>query len=100
MNDCRLTTIDNPYDPFNQFVEWFLFDTEMGYNTCSRLDRLLTTREDASEKEADIEREAAIDRLIEIDFLNIYKKVYRNTENDTEKDQKDSHAKDIDSNIE
>ena len=30
---CMLTTFDNPYDPFEQFTLWFLFDVEKGYNT-------------------------------------------------------------------
>lgn len=29
---CALTTFDNPYNPFEQFSDWFLFDVEKGYN--------------------------------------------------------------------
>lgn len=32
---CAITTFDNPYNPFEQFSNWFLFDVEKGYNTCS-----------------------------------------------------------------
>ena len=30
MSDCRLTTFDNPYDPFEQFALWMLFDNTAG----------------------------------------------------------------------
>ena len=76
-SDCRLTTIDNPYDPFDQFPQWFLFDVENGYDTCSRLDRVSHYTDDMSEKEVDEEHERAVDAMIRYDFLNIYKKVYR-----------------------
>ena len=26
---CALTTFDNPYNPFEQFSDWFLFDVEI-----------------------------------------------------------------------
>ena len=35
-----LTTVDNPYNPFEQFVSWFLFDAEKGYGTCDYLGRV------------------------------------------------------------
>lgn len=38
---CALTTFDNPYNPFEQFSDWFLFDVEKGYNTCAYLDRMV-----------------------------------------------------------
>ena len=79
-NDCRLTTFDNPFDPFEQFTSWFLFDVEKGYYTCSYLDRIANISDDMSEVEAEKEKERAIDEIIDNDFLNIYKKVYRNSE--------------------
>lgn len=84
--ECRLTTFDNPYDPFEQFTLWFLFDVEKGYNTCAYLDRIAHISDDMSQSEEDAEIERAIDEIIEYDFLNIYKKVKRNipTENKNE----------------
>ena len=73
-----LTTFDNPFDPFEQFTSWFLFDVEKGYNTCSYLGRIVNFNDEMSEKEKDEEIERAIDEIIQYDFLAIYKKVKRN----------------------
>ena len=70
-----LTTVDNPYDPFTQFSEWFLFDVEKGYNTTSYLARIARTSNQFSEEEEDAEIERAIDEIIAYDFRNIYRKV-------------------------
>lgn len=76
-DECALTTFDNPYDPFEQFTEWFLFDVSKGYNTCSYLARIAKFSDDMTQKEIDEENERAIDEIIEYDFMNIYKKVKR-----------------------
>ena len=70
-----LTTVDNPYNPFDNFKSWFLFDVQKGYNSCSYLARIARTSEIMSEQENDEEIERAIDEIIEKDFLNIYIKV-------------------------
>lgn len=75
--ECMLTTFDNPFDPFDQFTSWFLFDVEKGYNSCSRLARIAKLSDELSEKEANEEIERAIDEIIKYDFMNIYKKVRR-----------------------
>ena len=74
-----LTTFDNPYDPFEQFTSWFLFDVEKGYNTCSYLERTVNITEGMTQKEIDDEYERAIDEIIKYDFLNIYKRVERSS---------------------
>ena len=76
-NEFMLTTIDNPFDPFEQFTSWFLFDVEKGYYSCSRLARIANLSDELSEKEVDEEIERAIDEIIKYDFTNIYKKVKR-----------------------
>ena len=71
----NITTIDNPFDPFDNFTSWFMFDIEKGYYTCSKLARLTNLTNDMTDKEESEEVERAIDRLIEIDPLDIYKKI-------------------------
>ena len=74
-----LTTIDNPFDPFEDFTSWFMFDIEKGYNSCGRLMRIAKVTDDMSQKEYDEAIETAIDELIRIDFLDIYRKVTKDT---------------------
>lgn len=76
-----LTTIDNPYDPFDQFTNWLLFDKEKGYNSCEKIARLAKVSDDMSQKEIDEETERAIDRLIELDFTDTFTKVTKKTDN-------------------
>lgn len=81
--EIMLTTFDNPFDPFDEFVPWFLFDVEKGYNTCSKIARIAHPSEGFSTIEDKRETERAIDEIINYDFLNIYKKVSRNVETDS-----------------
>ncbi len=70
MAKCMLTTVDNPFDPFDQFKSWLMYDMDKSYGTCSYLDQM-------SDEENDSEIERAIDEIIKYDFQNIYKKVKR-----------------------
>lgn len=77
-SSVALTTFDNPYSPFEQFTQWFMFDIEKGYNSSAYLARIANTSDQLSDEENDREIERAIDEIIKYDFLNIYKKVKRN----------------------
>lgn len=76
---CMLTTVDNPFDPFEQFTSWFMFDEEKSYHTCSYLGRIARTSDQLSEEENELENERAIDEILKYDFRNIYKKVVQKT---------------------
>ncbi len=84
MKEFRLTTVDNPYDPFTQFDKWNQFDMQKGYNSCSYLARIARVSEELTEKENNKQIERAIDEIISLDFMNIYKKVVRETPTDPE----------------
>ena len=80
--EYMLTTVDNPFDPFEQFDPWFAFDVEKGYDTCSKiartLDRLgISPFEGLSQQELDNATDKAIDEIIKYDFTDTYKKVKR-----------------------
>ena len=64
---CMLTTIDNPFDPFEQFTSWLLFDEEKGYHSCSYLGRIARTSDQLSDEENDLEVERAIDEIVKYD---------------------------------
>ena len=72
---CMLTTFDNPYNPFDEFTSWFMFDEEKGYHSCAYLGRIAKTSEQLSDEENAQEIDRAIDEIIKYDFQNIYKKV-------------------------
>ena len=77
IREVTATTVDNPFNPFEDFNSWFLFDIEKGYYTSSKLGRLTKLRDDMTEKEENEEVERAVDRLIEIDPLDIYIKIVK-----------------------
>ena len=73
--NVMLSTIDNPFDPFEDFNSWYMFDVLHGYNSCAYLARIAKTSDQFTEFENAIELENAIDEIIQYDFLNLYIKV-------------------------
>lgn len=70
-----LTTIDNPFDPFEDFAAWYIFDVSKGYNSCGLLAITAKTSKIYSEDENDSLIEAAMDEIVTKNPLRIYKKV-------------------------
>ena len=75
--DYMLTTVDNPFDPFDQFDSWLQFDIDKGYNTCAYIARIARTSDQLSDAENEKEIDRAIDEIIEYDFQHIYRRVFR-----------------------
>ena len=77
--ECFITTLDNPFDYFEEFTSWNSFDVEKGYNTCSYVARLVELTDDMTQKEENEEVERIIDSIILNDPRPIYKKIRRTT---------------------
>lgn len=76
--EVYITTVDNPYDPAEQFDEWFSYDEAKGYHTCSLLDRIANTSFlSMNEEELDSEIERAIDQIIRFEGDFMYKKLVK-----------------------
>lgn len=75
MKRSRLTTEDNPHDPFDEYPAWHAYDTRLGYNTPAFLARVLVTSHEMSEADQELANEQAIDEIIHYNVLGIYKKV-------------------------
>ena len=75
MKQVMLTTIDNPFSPFDDFPAWFTYDVTAGYHTSSFLARILKDSDQFSEADQDQAIEDAIDEIVEENVLGIFLKV-------------------------
>lgn len=75
-SNAALSTIDNPYNPFTQFDEWFVYDVGKGYNSCEYLARIAKTSSALTEEENEEEVERAIDEIVALDPFGVYRKVF------------------------
>ena len=75
MMQHMLTTVDNPFDPFTQFNDWFSWDTVSGYNSMAFLARIVKTSYELSEADQLLAIEEAIDEIVEENVNGMYRKV-------------------------
>ena len=74
-----LTTVDNPYDPFDSFREWHAWDEANGYFTNSFLARIVNNSLELSEADQELAIELAIDEIVMENVNGMYRKVSRET---------------------
>lgn len=79
MATSMLTTIDNPYDPFIQFDEWYAYDEDRGYHSCAFLARIVKTSDELSDADQEDAINSAIDEIVAENVLGLYRKVTAKT---------------------
>jgi len=75
MIEHMLTTVDNPFDPFTHFDEWYHFDAQSGYDTPSLLGRVAITSNELSEADQSIAIERAIEEIVRENVSGMHKMV-------------------------
>lgn len=82
MEEYWVTTLDNPFNYFTQFDDWYRFDEDHRYNTCGYVARqaeMLGYSSEMSEKRQTEIINEAVDRICQLNLLGIYKKITRNS---------------------
>ena len=88
MEEVRITTVDNPFNPFTDWDDWYFYDLTQGYHTCERLASIAKTSNQLSDSENNEEINDAIDELIRFGAISKkgeiieYKKVFKPTKTD------------------
>ena len=73
--EYMLTTMDNPYDPFTQWDEWFAWDQAAGYHTPGLLARVARLSDDLAEADVNRAIQEAIDEIVRENVLGVFRKV-------------------------
>lgn len=75
-----LTTTDNPYNPFDQFDEWYAYDQAHGHLTCEYLARSCYSSSLVSELEDIQTQNDAIDQICRLNATGLWTSVEKEVE--------------------
>lgn len=70
-----LTTVDNPFDPFTQYDEWYSWDSNAGYHTPGLLARIAVLSDELSDADERAAINSAIDEIVRENVSGVHKKV-------------------------
>ena len=73
-----LTTVDNPYDPFTEWEEWYAFDARQGYHTPGLIARLTVDSDQLSNADQTLSVQLAVREIARENVLGIYRLVSEN----------------------
>ena len=74
-----LTTVDNPFDPFTQFDEWYAWDEAAGYHTTAFLARVVISSDELSEYDQRLAYEEGVNEIIRENVSGMHARVYQNS---------------------
>jgi len=80
VEDIMLSTIDNPWNPFTHWDEWYAWDEAAGYHSTSLLARVAVSSNELSDYDQELEITNAINEIVRENVSGMHRKFYRNSE--------------------
>lgn len=77
--EAMLSTTDNPYDPFDDWGNWYSFDSRHGYNSPGLLARVVVLSDELSESDQQRSIIEGIDEIVAYNLSGVHVKVERAT---------------------
>jgi hypothetical protein len=78
--DAMLSTVDNPWDPFDAYDEWYAFDRAKGYDTPSLLARIADVNYDLPDANVKSSIRQAMDEIVELNVSGMHVLIHRPAE--------------------
>lgn len=75
----RLTTVDNPFDPITQFMQWQTWDTAHGYHTLAYQARVTRSSHELSKADQELAIMQAMTDIVKLN-AGLYKLVVEKTD--------------------
>lgn len=83
MVNTFVTTMDNPYDYFTEFDEWYAYDISHGYdiigkpyNTLNYVARVADVNDSMTDEEYSMAVNDAVDEICRFNLTGNYRKIY------------------------
>lgn len=73
--ESMLTTVDNPWNPFTNYDEWYEWDRDAGYGTPELLARIANASFDTSDANFNLAITQAIDEIVQQNVSGMHVKV-------------------------
>lgn len=75
--EYMLTTFDNPFDPFTQWDDWYMWDLNAGYHTPGLLARVSHSSDEISDADQFLAIQQAIDEIVRDNVSGMHRRVKR-----------------------
>jgi hypothetical protein len=74
---AMLTTVDNPFSPFDNYQEWYEWDRSAGYHTPGLLARIAKISNNLSDADRELAIRQAMDEIANYNVSGMHKLVTR-----------------------